>query len=386
MGPADFGVVTTAIALMTTVVGMTDLGLGTTGVRFISEYLHKNVPRAHAFLKVIFKIEIGIGLLILAVGILAAPVLATFIGQSTNPSYALLALVGAAALSTGAFYTITLQAYQRFAFYSILGIINGASRLVILGALFATDNFTILNVIAAYAFAPFAGLIIGYFAIPRDFLNVKNPALEKEVIPEIIAFGKWTMLSFFVMSLVSRLDVLVLGRNASAADVGQYGAAIQLITAMPLLVGSITSVLLPKSGSMATIAQLRAFVKKSLAGSFVVFLCLLPFVLFSGYLITLLFGEQYRAATPLFQILAWGYMLSLFINPVSIVLFRLNKPQYAALGNVVQFVTGIVLYTLLIPRFGAEGAAWSNAIVSVAGSIIIIPAVIGLLRQPDREI
>jgi O-antigen/teichoic acid export membrane protein len=137
---------------------------------------------------------------------------------------------------------------------------------------------------------------------------------------------------------------------------------------------------------MATIAQLRAFVKKSLAGSFVVFLCLLPFVLFSGYLITLLFGEQYRAATPLFQILAWGYMLSLFINPVSIVLFRLNKPQYAALGNVVQFVTGIVLYTLLIPRFGAEGAAWSNAIVSVAGSIIIIPAVIGLLRQPDREI
>lgn len=386
LGPTSFGVVATAIALMTTVVAMTDLGLGTTGVRFISEYLSKNIPRAHAFLKVIFKIEIGIGLIILAVGLLGAPTIANLIGQGDKPNLALLALIGAAALSTGAFYTITLQAYQRFAFFSILGIINGASRLVFLGLLYATGNFSVMNVLAAYAFAPLIGLVAGYLFIPRDFLKSHNPKLEREVIPEIVAFGKWTMLSFFVMSLVSRLDVIVLGKNAAAADVGQYGAAVQLITAMPLLVGSITSVLLPKSGSMGSIQQLRSFVKKSLAGSTVVFICLLPFIIFSGPLITLLFGSEYSSATPLFQVLAWGYMLSLFINPASIVLFRLNKPQYAALGNGIQFLAGVILYTTLIPRYGAPGAAWSNAVVSIAGSLVIIPAVISLLRQPDREI
>lgn len=386
MGPANFGVVATAIALTATVVAMTDLGLGTTGVRFISEYLHKNIPRAHAFLRVLFKLEIGVGALVLIIGILAAPLIASVINLGDQPNIVLLALVGAAALSAGAFYTITLQAYQRFAFFSILGIINGIARLGILAVLYATDTFTILNVVAAYAFAPFAGLIFGFFAIPKEFLRERNRALEREVIPEIVAFGKWTMLSFFVMSLVARLDVLVLGRNAAASEVGQYGAAVQLITAMPLLVGSITAVLLPKSGSMGSIVQLKQFVKKSLAGSTVVFLCLVPLVIFSGPLITLLFGSEYREATPLFQILALGYMLSLFINPISIVLFRLNKPQYAALANFMQFIVGVTLYTMLIPRFGATGAAWSNAAVSVAGSLIIIPAVFKLLRQPDREI
>ncbi len=383
LGPSSFGVVATGTALMTTIVGMTDLGLGTTGVRFISEYIHTNTPRAYAFLKVIFRFEVVLGLFILTIGALISPWIAGRLGNTPN-SVVYLAFIGAAALSAAVFYNIILQSYQRFAYFSILGIINGSVRLIALITLYSTHNVTAINVLTAYALAPYVGLLVGFLVIPRDFLKQHDAELEKEAVRKIITYGKWPMISFILMSMIARLDTLILKRYYPDSEVGIYGAAQQLALLLPLLIGSLTSVLLPKAGSAQTTAELRSFTRKSLVGSVGILIVLIPFVLLSPYLVQFILGDKYAAAVPAFQILFCGDLLSLFANPGSVVLFRLNRPYIATYANMLQFVLAITLYSLIIPHYGSIGAAWGNLIITFASSFIILPPVILFLLRKDN--
>jgi O-antigen/teichoic acid export membrane protein len=179
------------------------------------------------------------------------------------------------------------------------------------------------------------------------------------------------MISFVALSIVGRFDILALKRYASNSEVGVYGAAIQLATVLPILIGSITSVLLPKASRIESYAHLMSFAKKSLLSSTVVFLLILPIFLFSGPLIRLVFGPEYIPSIPIFRILFWGFMISLFTNPLSVIVFRINKPNYASYGNIAQFAVGLTLYLTLVPRFGVSGAAWANFFVSVTGFTVI---------------
>src|ERR1044072_483760 len=150
LGPADFGLLSTSIAIMATIVGLTDFGLATTAIRFISEYLHNNNTRAMAVLKVIWRVEIWLGVFMLLAGALLTPTIAHSLGGSNLNSMVYLSFIGAFGLSVGVFYNIVFQAYQKYALFSIVGIINGIARLIVLLSLFWSGNFPLPNVLLAY--------------------------------------------------------------------------------------------------------------------------------------------------------------------------------------------------------------------------------------------
>lgn len=88
-------------------------------------------------------------------------------------------------------------------------------------------------------------------------------------------------------------------------------------------------------------------------------------MLISKPIILTLFGSGYIRAVATFQILLVA-LVPIFVYSLHALLFiAYNKQQYLILSRGISFILACLLYLLLIPRFGPEGAAYAYVIVAV---------------------
>lgn len=82
-----------------------------------------------------------------------------------------------------------------------------------------------------------------------------------------------------------------------------------------------------------------------------------------------LVGEAYRASAPVLAVLASGYFVSAAIGPSHLTLVASGRIRYIVAGNIIIAVLTIGLLLVLVPPFGALGAAAGTASSLVAMSV-----------------
>jgi O-antigen/teichoic acid export membrane protein len=97
----------------------------------------------------------------------------------------------------------------------------------------------------------------------------------------------------------------------------------------------------------------------------------------------LLYGERYRAAGPILAVLSLGYYSGVALGLNALTLKVIGKVQYLVLINVLAALAALALNLLLVPRYGAMGAA-----VSMSGTAILLNVLnqIGLQRASGLSI
>ncbi|MCL5019298.1 MAG: oligosaccharide flippase family protein, partial [Patescibacteria group bacterium] len=76
LGPFDFGLLTVSIAALTLIADIVDFGTNTGLVRFVSSNISSNTERAWRFLKLSLEIKVMVWILVLLLGMIAAPFIA----------------------------------------------------------------------------------------------------------------------------------------------------------------------------------------------------------------------------------------------------------------------------------------------------------------------
>jgi O-antigen/teichoic acid export membrane protein len=180
--------------------------------------------------------------------------------------------------------------------------------------------------------------------------------------------------------MTSRIDVFFLTRFQGTTSTGLYAAAIQLCSVMPIVIGAISTVLLPQVSRYTKRVQFVSYVKKVTFGAVVLTVVLLPVIIWGESVINLIFGDKYNASFVAFQIMFVGYLVALFANPISLVMYGLNKPAKLTVVNYVQLVVSFVLNLVLIPVWGIEGAATAFLVVNLIGGIGSVYYSLRLLR------
>lgn len=367
LGPSEYGLFAVAYAVLGLVTQMTDFGLSTSLVRFVSLYNSQNKSdMAKKILKMVFKIRIIGGLIVLFLSILFAKHISILLfNDKVFTNLVIIAFVGGLGLSLFNYLLTMFQAEKKFNAMIKLSFIQKFAVLFIILLISKLNAFV---AIAAYAIIPFLMFFVGIIIIPKGFLKIKCTMND---LFELFHFSKWIMISTLATMLIMKFDVFMLSALSNLEEVGYYASANQLAFVFPLITSSLTTTLLPTTSEYTSIDQIKNYMNKIFKiAPFVIILCI-PILIFAKNIISLIYGPAFFGSIIVFQILLISFIIGIIINPISLIFYSMNKVHLLSIQNVAQLIINIILNLIFIPHYGAIGAATSTLLVRVFGLVYV---------------
>jgi O-antigen/teichoic acid export membrane protein len=205
---------------------------------------------------------------------------------------------------------------------------------------------------------------LGAFFILRDGLRV--PADWRERAKSLMRFGASAMPSVAFSDLNGRIDVLVLGLFAAPEAIGVYTIAAWLAPGAVLLrvaVRPLVNARLASLTSAGAHAELRAMVRRiGLLTAAALITLMGALCLAYPFIATWLLGDpRYAGALAPLLILSAGVVIASPVLPFDLLLAQSGRPGAHSRFKAAVMLTNLVLALLLVPRFGAIGAAIAYA-------------------------
>jgi O-antigen/teichoic acid export membrane protein len=207
---------------------------------------------------------------------------------------------------------------------------------------------------AAVAGSVFAWLVLAQGWRPQWRIRVGE-------IQPFLSFGAYMIGNNLATTLNNQIDVLLGGRLLGAQAMGLYSVPKNLTLNVQMIINPIaTKVGLPVMAKVQHDVTLlkRVYLQTIRMTSSVNFPIYTAIGVFAPEIVDLMFGDKWKAAIPLLQILAcWGLLRSIG-NPVGSILFATGKAKLAFKWNIGLFVF-IVPTIWLGSQFGVQGMAFA---------------------------
>ena len=367
LGPELKGVYSVLILVSSLLALMGDLGIGLANVYHLGHNRYPPVEIAWNSLILAW----GMGLVLsLAAGVCLfstrgiltqLPWIAIIIVPASLPfvlmtSYLSMVLLGAHQIRKYNFVSISPGVTAVFAVWVVLVILKAS----LVGALIAWFSSIVVTGVLALA------LVQRHLSFP--------PRLNLRLATDSIRFGVKGHVSNVLTFLTYRMGILLLAYLSGAAAVGYYSVAVTLAESLWILPSSISTVLLPRVASMDQLEskQLTSAVCRGVFLLMVV-VALIAFVVVRP-MIGKLFGSAYLSAREPFALLLPGSVFLSISKITATDLVGRGKPILGAYVAAATLVLNAAVNVLLIPRWGASGAAMA-ASVSYAFSAILLLAI-----------
>ncbi len=227
----------------------------------------------------------------------------------------------------------------------------------------------VIFVAYGYLAATLVGVAL-YSGIFVDLLRKKGVLryfkLELVRIPlkEILVFTIPLLTSDLVTVVMHSLDTMVLGYFHSSSEVAMYRVVLPAVAFNSTVMTSFALLYMPLAS--------RLFAKEDYEGinrlywrtavwmtvlTFPIFL--LTFSLARPFVLTL-YGSRYDAAWPLLQMMSFAYYFNVVLGFNGLTLQVLNRLRCVVAINIATVIINLLLVVLLIPKYGAWGAAWAT--------------------------
>lgn len=278
--------------------------------------------------------------------------------------------------------TASLRASGRlFASQIIDGPLGTSLAAIALLALLASDLAPSLATPAALYFGGYT-LACGlgwlfYRQVARGWPASVRPALIAFVIA-----GLPILASNISNVFTEWYTTISLGASWPAATVGQYRAAWQFVAIAGLVQSAMESILSQRIAAAARIGDpvaIASVARKSLALLFVLTAPIFAIVLAIPEWLLGLFGPDFVAGAPALRVLVIGQFFRTMGIPLGSILAMTGNQRWMLVYASIGIIPCLVLVALLIPTYGAVGAAWATSatiFVRIAGAAIIVTHVL----------
>ena len=273
------------------------------------------------------------------------------------------------ALEKYSYITIRSVVFKLIALVAMFALIHDESDYIIYGAItiFAASASNVLN-----------------------FINLRKYVILKPLGGYQLKKHLKSMLVFFSMSVATviytNLDSVMLGFMKDDAQVGIYTAAVKVKSILVTLVTSASAVLLPRASKFVDQGKMEDFyriLKKTLHFIIVVALPMcIYFILFANESILLLSGKAFADATLPMQIIMPTLLLIGITNLTGIqMMIPLGMERYVLYSEIGGALVDIILNAILIPEYGAAGAALGTLVAELVVLLIQLFAVRDKLKE-----
>ncbi|WP_276931291.1 flippase [Dubosiella newyorkensis] len=376
LGPIGTGNVTmgTSVVSYFTMVAM--LGVPTYGVRACAGVRDDKIKLSKTVQE----------LLIINIGMMLIAYIAFFITIFLVPSFYVmktLYLVSSLAIILNVIGVNWL--YQGLEQYSYITFISLVFKVVALVLMFA-----LVHKADDYIWYALITVIGGFGSSIFNFIRLRKLILLKPFQHYDFKRHIRPMFTFFAMTVATtvytNLDVVMLGLMKSNYNVGLYNAAVKIKLIMVSLVTSLGTVLLPRISYYYEQNQAKEFYNLiSKTFSFVLLFaipCCLYLMVFAKDTILLLSGKEFLEAVPAVIIITPTILLIGLSNITGIqVLVPTGKESLVLRSVVCGAVVDFVLNLMMIPKFGAAGAAFGTLAAELVVLIVQCIYLKALLNQ-----
>lgn len=362
LGATGFGVLSLALALAGLLTSFTDLGLTTLTVRDVA----RDKSLASKYIGNITLIKLFFSIITL---------LATFLivqlfvhdQQSATVIY-IITISLIIGVITGTFSAV-FQAYQKMEYQSITTVLN--SILMFAGVYIAIYyNSNIMAFALVYLFINLIILIFNTticlwkFVVPQFELDLKFwKSLILKAYPLAVS-GILALIAF-------KIDIIMLSFIAGNDSTGFYNAAYRLLEALMFIPSVYATSILPvfskfhiNSQESLQFSYFKSFKYFSILGIPIA----VGTTLLANEIILLFFKSGYMATVPILQILIWAIPI-IFVNYVlGASIISINRQHETMRICFICMVLNIALNLILIPLYGAIGAA----VVTVITEFVLV--------------
>jgi O-antigen/teichoic acid export membrane protein len=179
----------------------------------------------------------------------------------------------------------------------------------------------------------------------------------------------------FISTLNTELASILVGWLVDLESVAYFKVAMQAVALISLGLTAINAVIMPdiaRSYKESDINVTQSLLKKSVRISVIVSLPIIFILYFFGELLILtLFGREYLESYSILVILCIGQVVNVFMGSVGAVLYMTNNENSALKILLLSLIINILLLVILIPLYGAKGAACGISISMVVWNILM---------------
>ncbi len=376
MGSFEFGIYVYVWTWVLLIGAALDLGLGSAAQRFIPEYReHQAFAHLRGFLSgsrwFSFLMSIGFALLGALIVFLLTPWLSNY---TIVPLYLACASLPAFALAKAQ------DGISRS--YDWVGLALGPTfiaRQLVLIAMMAIAYAGGLPMDAITATAV-AALSMWATTIGQTLVLNRRLKQKTEAGPRAYDFKIWlaTALPILLVEgfylLLAYTDILVLEQFRSPEEVAIYYAAVKTLALVSFVHFSIAATTAHRFSEYHVTGDregLTRFLARSIRWTFWPSLVATIVLLALGKPMLWLFGEQFTSGYYLMFILAAGLLARAAVGPIERLLNMLGEQRACALVYGSAFAINLGLCFVLIPYFGAAGAAVATAIAIIAELLML---------------
>jgi O-antigen/teichoic acid export membrane protein len=299
--------------------------------------------------------------------LLLLPLRTRLIGTASLPIY-FLSLI---AIITFPLNQISLAVLEANLAFVAKSLIVASFYLLKLILIIFTLKFFGLNSLSAVIIGVFSFIMVTWLLFRRLRLPLRlvKPQLEK--IKQIFKFSSWLGFNQIIINIYGRLNVLLLTFSQSAQIVAVYGAADQLIGLLPILVGSISTVIAPRFSRFKTQSQAQIYGLKVFLLSLGLSLLFLAIALLAKPIILLSLSDKYKNSILIFQILSLANIpLALSIASVNKIIYFYKQTAPIFFFSLIQLVILSFANLLLLSKLGYLAPAVSLLLANSAGLIL----------------
>jgi O-antigen/teichoic acid export membrane protein len=348
----EFGVFSAVINLVTIIASFSDIGISSGLVSFVAEaHGKKDYKSVQKYIKSALVLKLlTVSILGIVVLIFSSYISNNFLATSDiRMAYWVSGL--SVALIFWAIFPSILQAQKRFLQSVVVNLSLVVTRVLITFILVVFGGLTLFKVLGAFAAASFFSILAGFIFLGTGFVFIKA---RKEIYVKLLKFSGWLGVNKVVSSISGRIDVQMLAALAGATVTGYYSISSKLALFIVILTSSFSAVLAPRLASFGNKEKEKAYIKKAFWVIPPIIIGIIVWIIIAEPFITILFGQKYLAAVPVFKALAASMIPFILTAPaVPAIIYAMKKPVYIGVFSFFQIAAIFLINYLLIPVIGA---------------------------------
>lgn len=384
LGPSGFGMFAIFLTLFPVIFELTGYGLDSALVRFATPEIARNKDTALILFKLILNWKILLNLVFIFIGLtFLKPVILWMTGSTEYLSTIQYAFFMGFAFSLWRYVLAIFQSLQTYLRYFFTLLFTNLLRLGLIVIVYFSLSLDMTQIMMIYIGSTFLGFLVGMIIIPDSFplLGIKLQNIGTR-IKEINKFSIWIILSTLIFILIEPLNVFMIKHFHEHYSVGIFAAALILVKGLDILNLSIKTVFLPKVSLLDRRAYWE-YVKTCLKITMPLAIIVLPIFFMSTIIIDFFFTHQFSGSIQIFNVLFWGYWISLLLDPIWLLFFTEEKTYYLVCADALMLFIVFGCNLLFIPHWGALGAAYSFVIARVLGRCLLGIILLRLSRGKD---
>ena len=247
-------------------------------------------------------------------------------------------------------------------------------RVVVVLVLLLMNKLTPATAVGLYVLMPYVAFAVAWILLPGDVRQLARPH-QRDVI-DILHYSKWIVTGMAMAAAYERFDVILLSHFRGDYELGIYAAALTWAVVPDFVNGIVQTVLAPKIAPAYAAGTFNALQKNYLKAAIPLGALFAIFALpIAGWVLRTFMSAKFSEGANVYRILVLSTLFNTVFVPLPEALMNYVAPKrvtvYTAIGLIWVAAGGVIL----IPKFGAMGAAFLMLGARlIVGSIIIVQA------------